>query len=124
MNGVMPGYFDASGYTVHHGLLDGLESYERHTRIEGPLFCVLLLLALAGPFAARGRVRAGSTLFTLVALGLLVAPVATTSYDARLAIPSFGVLGAAAALGGSAIWGRARQRASRRRSGQPSPPAA
>ncbi len=118
MDGVLPGYFDASGYTVHHGLLGGLESYERHTRIEGPLFCVLLLLALAGPFAARGRIRAGSTLFTLVGLELLVAPVATVSYDARLAIPSFGVLGAAAALGGYALWGRAREFGSAQSFGQ------
>ena len=97
-------YRDAQGYDTNRGLLAALRSYESATRIQGPLFVVLALLALAAPLLAKGRARGPALLFLLCALTLMVTPVATVEFSARTAIPGFGALGAAAALGG---WGLA-----------------
>lgn len=64
----------------------------------------LVLLSLIGPFLAAGRLRAGTSLFSVLAFVSMIAPVATTSYDARYAIPLFALFGTSAALGAYAIW--------------------
>jgi hypothetical protein len=79
-----------------------LLGYEAATRIQGPLFVVLALLSLSGPLVLRGRMRAAAALLALTAWALLVVPVATLEFSARSAVPGFGVLAGAAALGG---WG-------------------
>jgi hypothetical protein len=128
MSQVMPGYYANGGYSVHPQLFHGLESYERHTRIDGGTFVGLLLLALIGPFVARGSVRAGSALFAIVTLELLLMPITFAVYDARLAVPAFGVLAAGAALGGWSLWTFARatrggaRRTAREANESPSPP--
>jgi hypothetical protein len=104
MRDVMPDYYKAGGYAAHDRLLDGLEPYERRTRIQGPLFVGLLVLTLIGPFVARGGRRAGSALFAIVAVELIVVPIAVSTYDPRYSTAAFGMLGAGAALGGWSLW--------------------
>ena len=87
-------------FAVNRPLLASLQDYESATRVQGPLMVLLLALALAGPLVARGRLRSAALLFTLVALTLMVAPVASLQFAARTAVPAFGALGAAAAAGG------------------------
>jgi hypothetical protein len=103
MQAVLPGYYTSRGYTSHGELLDGLRRYERWTRIDGPVMIVLVVLSLVAPFVASGRLRAGTSLFSAVAFISLITPVATIFFDTRLGIPAYGVLGAAAALGGYGI---------------------
>jgi hypothetical protein len=111
-------YADArGGYSVDRGLLDVLRGWESLTRIQGPLFVLLALLSLAAPLLTSGRARSASVLFALAAWTLLVVPVATVEFSARTAVPGFGPLGAAAAIGG---WGalvavRARRSRAKRR---------
>jgi 4-amino-4-deoxy-L-arabinose transferase-like glycosyltransferase len=94
-----------------------LRGWESVTRIQGPLFVLLALLSLAAPMLTSGRARSASALFALAAWVLLVVPVATVEFSARTAVPGFGPLGAAAAVGG---WGalvavRARRSRAKRR---------
>jgi Dolichyl-phosphate-mannose-protein mannosyltransferase len=96
-------WYSTSGQYLNQSRLDAFFSYERGTRVVGPLFVLLALLALSGVVLARGRPRAGAWLFTLLALVSILGPPATIFYDARYAIPAFGPLVAAAALGGAAI---------------------
>ena len=108
----MQHYADARSYDVDRGLVDVLRTWESGTRIQGPVFLLLALLSLAAPFVTRGPARSAALLFTLAAWALLVTPVATVEFSARTAVPGFGALGAAAALG---AWGVAeRARVSRR----------
>jgi hypothetical protein len=86
-------------------------TYERHTRLKGPLMLLVLVLALLAPLAApRGR-RGPAAVLTVAALGLLIAPIAGFHYDWRFVIPSLGPLTAAAAL---CVDGLARRLAVRR----------
>jgi hypothetical protein len=107
-------YSDAERFGVHRGLLERLRDYEGVTRIQGALFVLLALLSLAGPLAARGRQRRAAALFAAAAWTLMVVPVATVEFSARTAVPGFGSLGAAAAIGGFAVLSalRARRRSS------------
>ena len=94
-------YWQTSGYRIDASSERSLSSYERHTRVQGALMVILALLALAAPFLARGRrERVGATFLTVTAAGSLVLPVASYYYDARFAVPAFGVLAAAAGVGG------------------------
>jgi len=104
MRDVLPGYYSSREYSTHRDLLRWLQRYERWTRIEGVAMIALVLLSLIGPFLATGRLRAGTSLFSVLAFVSMIAPVATTSYDARYAIPLFALFGASAALGAYAIW--------------------
>jgi hypothetical protein len=106
--------WDTTAYLADVGVLRALRGYEALTRLQGPLFVVLALLSLAGPLVLRGRPRAAAVLFALTGWALLVAPVATLEFSARSAIPGFGALGAAAALG---AWGSALRLRSRGASG-------
>lgn len=105
------------------GLFERLRDYASVTRIEGLPTGLLLVLTLIAPFAARGRERRGAILLAGAALLLLVVPVVTINYDGRFAVPSYGFLGAAAALGLAPLLSAARTRiqyarSSRRTSGE------
>ena len=108
-------YSDVGRYESSRGLLRTLRGWEWATRIQGPLFVMLALLSLAAPMLTSGRVRAGSALFALVAWTLLVVPVATVEFSARTAVPGFGPLGAAAAVGGWRVLVAARRALAGRR---------
>ena len=97
-------YDDAGAFAVNRGLIDVLRSWESVTRVQGPVFVLLALLSLAAPLLTSGRARSASLLFALCAWALLVTPVATVEFSARTAVPGFGALAAAAAIGG---WGLA-----------------
>ncbi|HEY2637264.1 MAG TPA: hypothetical protein VGI54_07750 [Solirubrobacteraceae bacterium] len=103
-------------FQVHQVVLDALRDWEAATRLQGPVMALLMLLSLAAPFVTTGRARRMAGLLTLSAWALLVAPVASLEFSARTAVPGFGALAGAAALGG---WGcaafvRARLPATRR----------
>src|SRR3954468_3323188 len=90
-------YRDAGSFKVHRGSLHALRWWESITRLQGPFFVLFALLSLAAPFV--GRRRGPAVLFAVVAWELLVVPVATVEFSARTAVPGFGALAAAAALG-------------------------
>ena len=101
-------------HSAGHGSLSAaraLSSYERHTRVEGPLLIVLLLCALAGAPLLAGPIRSAAVLFTLTAVCSAGLAVASNCYDARYAYPALGPLAAGAALG---AWGLASALARRR----------
>ncbi len=100
-------------------------TYERDTRLEGPLMALLLLLAFAAPLLTRGAERRAACLFGVTALILLAGPILTSEYDYRFTIPAFGALAATAAIGGSGVLrGLARSRLRERlRPRRPAPPA-
>jgi hypothetical protein len=102
--------YQSQQFKTKPALLDVLTGYEAATRVQGPLMMALALLSLAGPFVARGRVRAGALLFTLSGWALLVAPVMSLQFASRTAVPGFGAMGAAAAAGGWACVLAARRR--------------
>ncbi len=105
-------YSDASRFRVHRGPLEALRGWESVTRLQGPAFVLFALLSLLAPFACRGPQRSAALLFFLVACTLLVVPVTTVEFSARTAVPGFGPLAAAAALGGwrALAYVRARRR--------------
>jgi 4-amino-4-deoxy-L-arabinose transferase-like glycosyltransferase len=87
-----------------------LRDYASLTRLEGVPVALLLLLAIAAPFVRRGIQRRGALLLAGTALLLLVVPVFTINYDGRFAVPAYGFLGAAAALGAAPLLSAARTR--------------
>jgi hypothetical protein len=91
------------GRHVARGSLDAFFAYERVTRVVGPLFAALVALALAGLVLARGVARRGAWLFALVAAVSILGPPVMLFYAARYAVPAFGPLAAAAAVGGWAV---------------------
>lgn len=92
------------------GVLDALQSYEAHTRLEGPAFVLLLLLAAVGiPFAHGRRLAVGLLTLGLAAVTLL-APIAYVYFDARYAVPGYGTLAVAGALGAATLWERIASR--------------
>jgi hypothetical protein len=88
------------------GEIGALADYERHTRIEGPLLILMLLLAIAGPLLLLRRLRWAAIIFTYTALFSITFAVAGNGYDARYAYPTFGPLSAGAALGTWALAAR------------------
>jgi dolichyl-phosphate-mannose-protein mannosyltransferase len=92
--------------TYHRGDIDPLETYERRTRIQGPLMVVVLLLAAVAPWLAPRPARRGAALVAVTALALLLYPIATHAFDARFVVPALGPLLAAAALGAWGLAGR------------------
>jgi hypothetical protein len=107
---VAPLYPLSVGTHVQPDAVSAISAYEEHTRIGGAGMIALLLAAFAGPFLLRGRARAAALFFGLTALLSITLAVATNSYDARYAYPTFGPLAASAALGGwaAAAWLRRR----------------
>ena len=107
-------YYSTTGEYRHPGRLDAFLQYERGTRVTGVLFALLALLAIAGAVLARRELGRGALLFIGVALVSILGPPLTLFYDARYAIPAFGPLAAAAAIGGAALTDRVRARRARR----------
>jgi hypothetical protein len=101
------------GYVGSASANSALDSYESHTRVQGPLLVVLLLAALAGVPLLAGRMRAASLLFGLTAICSVALAAAGNSYDARYGYPAFGPLAAGAALGAWALLSRVRPRLAR-----------
>jgi hypothetical protein len=112
-------YWDRRGVVVNNGALHALRDYERVARVEGPVMVLLILLMVAAPFACAGRLRRGAWLLTGTTIALMVVPVAAIDYDGRFAVPVYGPLAAAAALGGL---GLARRALSRRPGPAPATP--
>jgi hypothetical protein len=100
-------WYTTGDIATRHGLWSAYQSYERATRLEGLAFLLLVLLALGGIPLARGRRLAAGLLLTAMALAALVTPIAATYFDARFAVPGYGTLAAAAAVGGATLWERA-----------------
>lgn len=88
---------------VHHSI-GLLLTWERDTRLVGPLMALLLALAALGPILCRGEPRRAAGLFLLMATVLLVAPILASEYDYRFCVPAFGAVGAAAAYGAYGLW--------------------
>jgi hypothetical protein len=118
--GLLNYYFDTSNFanvdtvitSYYHspGLLAGnvdiLKTWDRDTRIEGPVMVLVLILALLAPVLARGLPRRFAILCGLVSLVLIVGPILVVDYDWRFMIPVFGPLTAGAAIGGFEVWRR------------------
>lgn len=97
------------------GLRHSSPSPERRPRVK------VLVLLVAGPLAAADlRMRLGALLLSGMAVLLVLTPLATLYYNARFTIPSFGVIAAAAAIGG---WLIRRRIAGRRPRARPVPAA-
>jgi hypothetical protein len=122
---VFAAYFaEDIGYLGSKAQLHALYVYLSITSIEGPFIVLLLIAAIIGPFFLTGRMRAASIFFTLTALGLMTFDIASISYDARYAYPTFGPLAAGATLGAWGIGLRAARILRRRRQArQVQPPA-
>jgi hypothetical protein len=88
-----------------------LSGYQQAMRVHGPVLTLLFLLALAGAWAAQGRVRWALVLLVGLGLYLLAFPVATTVYEWRFGIPGLGAIAAGGALGGWSVAQRVRTRA-------------
>ena len=104
------GYYSTPAGFVRPGQERALRSWERVTRLRGPLAVLLIVLAIAAPFVARGRLRAGAILMAGVTATLFLVPVLTLFYAYRYTVPATGPLTAAAAIGAYAIVGSARSR--------------
>jgi 4-amino-4-deoxy-L-arabinose transferase-like glycosyltransferase len=88
-----------AGFEVHRG--SGIvlfQDLQRVLRVHGPLLGLMIAIALLGLLAVRGRLAKAQWLLTLVALAVLVFPVATTTYNIRYAIPAIPIFAAAAAV--------------------------
>jgi hypothetical protein len=103
--------------------LDGLRSYEAATRLIGAPMVLLLLLAIAGPFAASGASRRSAALFSVSAIALIVAPMAAHTYDWRYVVVVYGPLSAAAAFGVQGLSDRVRRARAKTRNPTPAAPA-
>jgi hypothetical protein len=129
--GLLNYYFDTSNFgnvdaiitSYYHspGLLAGdvdiLKTWDRATRIEGPVMVLILILALLAPILASGLMRRFAVLCGLVSVVLIVGPILVVDYDWRFMIPVFGPLTAGAAIGGFEVWRRAALLLQRVRSG-------
>ena len=86
--------------------LSVFDGYERHTRVEGLVFLLLLLLAVGGLVPARGRQLAVGLFVTAVAIVSLMTPLLFAQFDARYVVPAYGSLAAAGAIGAATLWER------------------
>lgn len=102
---IINSYYHSPG--VLQGNVNFLKSWDRDTRIEGPLMAIILILALLAPFLARDGPRRLAILCGIVSAVLILAPILVTQYDWRYMIPVFGPLTAGAAIGGFEVWRRA-----------------
>ncbi len=97
-------YYSTANVEIDQGRFDALRGYERHTRLEGLPFVLLLLLAAIGLPLARGRRLWVGILMLATALVTLITPVAYVYFDARYVVPGYGALAAAGAIGAAALW--------------------
>jgi hypothetical protein len=104
---IITSYYHSPG--VLAGNVDVLKSWDRDTRIEGPLMAVILLFALLAPFLARDGPRRLAILCAIVSAVLILGPIVVTQYDWRYMIPVFGPLCAGAAIGLYEAWRRLRR---------------
>jgi hypothetical protein len=111
------GWYTTYRTAVRDGPLDFMRGWEERTRLEGPLFALLALLALAGVPLARGRQLAVAILLATASFAILLGPLATAFFNARYAVPGYGPLAAAGALGAAVTWQRLRGWLARRRRG-------
>lgn len=91
------GYWDTSGY--RRGRIRAFDAFANATTVEGPVAALLGIFAVLGVAWSRGPARRVALLFSIAAVGLLLAPAATLFYDVRYATAAFGPLAAAAAIG-------------------------
>jgi hypothetical protein len=97
-------YSDAQSYTGPASSISVLSTYEKYTRVQGALMVILLAFAISGPLFLRERQRWAAVTFTLTAIFSITFAIAGVSYDARFSYPTFGPLGAGAALGAWGMW--------------------
>jgi len=90
--------FDAQPIHVGQGVY-ALQDLQHWLRVQGLGLIALLLLALCGAFAGRGRIRSATLLLAGAALVQAFVPVATISWGFRYGVPAIGELAAAATLG-------------------------
>lgn len=113
-------WYPTAGTRTSDGTVQFMFDYERVTRLQGPFFFLLVLLAF-GVVLARGRQLAGGLLFGAVAVAVLLLPVLYLFYDARYAVPGYGPLAAVAAVGGAMLWERVAQTRAARAPAQRAP---
>jgi hypothetical protein len=101
-----------------HAARAALGSYQSVFRVDGLLGFLLIVLTAIGAIFGRGAIRAGAALFLISGMTLLIIPPATSSYDARYAVPPMDLLAAGAAFGLAVI---ADLIARRRSAAQPEP---
>jgi hypothetical protein len=82
-----------------HFVRNFLGSFQAVFRVVGIILLALILLNVVGVIWSRGKERAAAILFFVVAAYLLVIAPATSSYDARYAIPPADFFAAGAAFG-------------------------
>jgi peptidoglycan/LPS O-acetylase OafA/YrhL len=87
-----------------------LDRYGRVVHVGGLGIGLLVVAALIAMVGCRGRERAAAVLFGSIGLTLLVAAVATVTYEPRYALPAIAPLAAAGALAVSAITARMSER--------------
>jgi hypothetical protein len=84
------------------------KSWDRDTRLEGPLMALILVLAVFAPVLSSGVVRRFALLTLTTSAALIIGPIIVHSYDWRYTVPAFGPLTAAASIGGLELVRRAR----------------
>jgi 4-amino-4-deoxy-L-arabinose transferase-like glycosyltransferase len=104
-------YYKTAGFTRSD--VGALDTYGRIFHIGGIALAIMVAIALASLGLCRGRTRTLAILLTAVGLLLLVAPVITSHYEPRYAVPAYGPLAAAAAFAIEAAIVRRRHAARR-----------
>jgi hypothetical protein len=99
---------------LHAGDAGPIKTWERDTRLEGPLMALVVALALLAPFIAVRRLRSIGIVLVVFSIVLVVGPIIVHDYDYRYVIPAFGTLTAGAAIAVHGLWARAAARVRRR----------
>jgi hypothetical protein len=99
-------YFDS--FRTRTSTVEELDAYQKAIRMHGWLLAGMAIVALAGLPLTRGPDRAALVLFGSVALMTLAVPVATIIWSWRYAVPAFGPMAGAAAIGAAALVRRVR----------------
>jgi hypothetical protein len=101
-------YYGPGAGRHHRAGADGLSRYAAAVHVGGWPLALIAALALASPLLARGAARHGSLLLAAAGFTLLLVPVLFIFGRARFAVPAYGALAAAAALGLDALVSRLR----------------
>jgi hypothetical protein len=104
------GYSGVGTGDAGHFVRTVLGSYQSVFRVDGIILLALIVLNVVGVIWMRDGKRAAAVLFGLVGAYLLVIAPATSSYDARYAIPPADVFSAGASFGLLALAGWFRRR--------------